>query len=287
MRTHASMLSSQQQRDEVSLMTVTTASLPHAPDHRPTAAGSELTSLLAFAAVAVPSGWLFLSVPLLADLPVAPFVLLTNVLGLLLPALVLTRRTGGSVRALLRDTVRLPRPLGWLLPGALLLPALTWSLAALAGVQERVDGALVASLTVNVVSSVLIINLWEELAWAGFAQRRATALWGYARGALVIAALFAAIHLPLAFYDADTAGAVALNVVALLGSAVGLRLLIGAFDSWTAGSLLTVALLHASFNVSGELLDVDHDWLRYAAVLAVGLAAWVRVSVRRPLVDRS
>jgi hypothetical protein len=31
--------------------------------------------------------------------------------------------------------------------------------------------------------------------------------------------------------------------------------------------------LLASFNVSGELLDVDHDWIRYASVLGLGLAA--------------
>lgn len=240
----------------------------------------DLAPLLTFAAFAVPSGWLFLGVPLVLDLPVEPFVLLTNFFGLLLPALLLTRRAGGSVRALLRDTTRLPRPLAWLLPAVLALPALTWADAAVLGVEEQVDVALVAALAVNVVSSVLIINLWEELAWAGFAQRRATARWGYVRGALVVAVLFAGIHLPLAFHDTDTAGAVAFNVVALLGSAVGLRLLIGALDRWTAGSLLAVALLHASFNVSGELLDTDHDWIRYAAVLALGLAA-AAVAVRR------
>ena len=258
-------------------MTVTAAPLPHAPAPGPApgapSAASGAAPLLAFGAVAVPTGWMLLSVPLLTDLPVEPFVLLTNVFGLLLPALVLTRRAGASTRALLRDTVRLPRPLAWLLPAVLLLSVVTWSVAALAGVEERVDDAVVASLAVNVASSVLIINLWEELAWAGFAQRRATALWGYPRGALAVAALFAGIHLPLAFYDAHTAGTVAFNVAALAGSAVGLRLLIGAFDDWTAGSLLTVALLHASFNVSGELLDVDHDWMRYAAVLVLGLLA--------------
>src|SRR5688572_4371974 len=119
-------------------MTVTTAPSPASGFRRSPAA--DLAPLLAFAAIAVPTGWLFLSVPLLADLPLAPFVLLTNFLGLLLPALVLTRRAGGSARALLRDTARLPRPLAWLVPGALLLPSATWSLAALAGVDVAVDG---------------------------------------------------------------------------------------------------------------------------------------------------
>jgi membrane protease YdiL (CAAX protease family) len=126
-------------------------------------------------------------------------------------------------------------------------------------------------LAVNVVSSVVIINLWEEMAWTGFAQRRAIARWGFARGSVLVAALFAGIHLPLAFYDVDSAGEVGLNVAVLFGSAVGLRLLIAGFDLWTAGSLLSIALLHASFNVSSELLESDHDWVRYAVVLGLGL----------------
>lgn len=259
-------------------MTVTTAPFPQAAPG--SSAGTELAALRTFAAIAVPSGWLFLGGAVLADLPLAPFVLLTNFLGLLLPAVLLTRRTGHSVRALLRDTVRPARPLAWLLPAVLALPAGTWGLAALAGVEQPLNGALVGALALNLASSVLIINLWEELAWAGFAQRRATARWGYVRGALVVAALFAAIHLPLAFADAGSVGEVGFNVAALLASAVGLRLLIGAVDAWTAGSLLTVALVHASFNTSGELLDPSSDWIRYAVVLALGLGAAVLLRTR-------
>ena len=49
-----------------------------------------------------------------------------------------------------------------------------------------------------VVTSVLIVNLWEEMAWAGFFQRRAMYRYGFVTGSLVTAALFVAVHLPLA-----------------------------------------------------------------------------------------
>ena len=127
----------------------------------------------------------------------------------------------------------------------------------------------------NVVASLLIVNLWEEMVWAGFAQRRAMARWGYVRGSLATSVLFAGIHLPLAFYDVDDAADVGENLAGLLVAGVGLRLLIGAFDTWGTRSILTLALLHASFNASGELLDVDYDWIRYLVTLALGLLAVV------------
>lgn len=99
--------------------------------------------------------------------------------------------------------------------------------------SEDLDADLAIGLAVNVVSSVLIVNLWEELARTGFLQRRATSRWGLAGGSLVAEALFAAIHLPLAFDGADGAD----------GSGVGLRLLVAGFDVWSGRSLLTVAVL--------------------------------------------
>ena len=237
-----------------------------------TGTASDVRPLRTFAAIALPTGWVMLTLPLILGLPPEPFVLLTTALGLVLPAVVLTRRDPeASMRGLLRDSVRLPRPRAWLLPAVLLLPGMTWLLARAGGVDQPLDGALLGSLAVNVVSSVVIINLWEEMAWTGFAQRRAIARWGFARGSVLVAALFAGIHLPLVFYDVESVGDVGLNVAVLFGSAVGLRLLIAGFDLWTAGSLLSIALLHASFNVSSELLESDYDWVRYAVVLGLGL----------------
>jgi membrane protease YdiL (CAAX protease family) len=260
---------------------MTTAPPPRAtarsiPSRTPAATGNDAPRrLLAFGAVALPTGWALLSVPLVVDLPVEPFVLGTLLLGLVLPAVLLTRRDPrASARALLHDTVRLPRPAWLLVPAALLVPAGTAAVGALLGVGTALSGSFVVGLALaNVLSSVIVVNLWEEMAWAGFVQRRAADRWGYVGGSVVTALLFTGIHLPLAFYGTHGLGDIAYNVAVMIVSAIGLRLLIGAFDVWGRGSILTLALIHATFNATGDLLDPGHAWVRYAVTLGLGLAA--------------
>ena len=235
-----------------------------------------LRPLLQFTAAALPVGWVLLSVPLFVDLPIAPFVLGTLYFGLVLPTVLLTRRDpNASMRQLLRDTLRLPRPLWLLLPAALVIPVATYAVGALWGRDVDVTGGFVLSLAVaNVLSSVLIVNLWEEMAWAGFVQRRLVARWGFAGGAVATALLFTGIHLPLSLYGADGIGDVAYNVMVMVASGIGMRLLIGAFDTWGHRSILVLGILHATFNASSELIDPDSDWIRYSVTLTLGLLAW-------------
>ena len=116
------------------------------PDVRP---------LAVFAAGAVPIGWVFLSGYQLLDLPPEPFVLLTLLIGLVLPAAVLVRRDpGASGRDLLRDCRRPSRPALLLVPALVAIPGTTAAVAALAGVSEDLDADLAVGLAVNVVSSV-------------------------------------------------------------------------------------------------------------------------------------
>lgn len=226
--------------------------------------------LVVFTAVALPVGWVLLTVPLLTGLPVEPFILGTLFLGLVLPAVLLTRRDA-SVRRLLADTVRPPRPIWLLLPAAALIPVVA---GALTGASLWDFGFT------NVLTSLLIINLWEEMAWAGFVQRRATARLGYVGGSVLTALLFTAIHLPLAFYDTPGAAGVARNVAVMIVSGVGLRLLIGAFDRWGQGSILAAALLHATFNATGDLVGPANDRVRWAVTLGLGVVAAVLVTRR-------
>ncbi len=248
----------------------------------------DLRPLLQFAGIAVPVGWVLLTVPLLIDSAVEPFVLGTLLFGLVIPALLLTARgPSSSVRALLRDTVRVTRPLWLLVPAAVLIPVATSGLAAALGVNAQVSTGFLVNLAVaNVLSSLLIVNLWEEMAWAGFFQRRATARWGYLGGATVTALMFTAVHLPLAFYGIHDAGDVAYNVSVMVIAGIGMRLLIGAFDEWGHRSILALALVHATFNASSELLDPGADWVRYVATFILGAGAFaVRAASRRR--DRS
>ena len=231
--------------------------------------------LVTFMLVALPVGWVLLSIPLVTGLPLSPFILGTLYLGLLLPAVVLTRRDPHtSVRAFFRDAVRLPRPVWLLVPATLVIPVGTASVGQLLGVGTDLSVPFLGNLALaNVLSSLVIVNLWEELAWAGFVQRRAMARWGFVGGSVVAALLFSGVHLPLAFYGADSAGAVANNIAAMVVAGIGMRLLIGAFDRWGRRSIITLGLLHATFNASSELIDADAGWVRYGVTLALGLAA--------------
>jgi membrane protease YdiL (CAAX protease family) len=239
-------------------------------------------SLLRFAGVALPAGWAFLSVPLFTRWPVEPFVLATLFLGMVPVALLLTRNgQHTTVRSLLRDCVRLPRPLAWLVPAALLIPVATRLGASAAGGGEQVTTDLLVDLTVNVVSSILIVNLWEEMVWAGFVQRTASHAYGFVRGALLTAGLFVAIHLPLAFYGVEDVADVGRNLAIMVASGVGVRFLVGALDRWGRGSILAIALLHATFNASSDLVDASHDWIRYAVTLGFGLLVLFAPGLRR------
>ena len=107
-----------------------------------------------------------------------------------------------------------------------------------------------------------------------FVQRRLVARWGFAVGAVSTALLFTGIHLPLSLYGADGIGDVGYNITVMVASGIGMRLLIGAFDSWGHRSILALGLIHATFNASSELVDPDSDWVRYVITLTLGLLAW-------------
>ena len=258
---------------------MTTPTAPHRqpPANQPgphtvAAETPSLRPLLQFAAIAVPVGWVMLSIPVLTGIEDAPFILATLLFGLVIPSLVITAREHGGVgvRALLRDAIRLPRPIWWLAVAAVALPITVWSAATVAGGAPPVTGAFLTGWVMTLLSSFLIVNLAEETAWTGFAQRRAMARWGTIRGSLVTALLFAGVHLPLAFDRAHNGWDVAEGVTILLLTGVSLRLIIGYLDTWTGRSLLTIGLLHASYNSTADLADT---WTRLAITVAFGLMA--------------
>ena len=270
-------------------------SLPgHTRDRQPTSwtDQSARRALVTFAAIALPIGWVLLGIPVALDLPLEPFVLGVLLLGLVIPALVLMARRSGraGVQALLRDAVRLPRPLVWWPASVVVLPFAVWATAATMGGARSVTAELLVEFAVLVVSGALVINIVEETVWTGFAQRRAIAVWGALGGSLVTALLFAGIHLPLAFAGAQSVGDVGLGVVALVATAVGLRLLIARVDTWCGRSLLTVGFLHAAFNASAILVDPSYDWIRLAVTVVLGIAVFAvpsRVTGRPgPRIDR-
>ena len=246
---------------------------------------SSMRALLPFTVAALCIGGSLLALST-AFRPDEAFVLAAVLFGLALPAVVLTHREGGgpAVRALLRDCVRLPSAWWWLPLAAFVLPVATWTTGAAIGGAQPLDGELVRFYVLDLIVGAVVINIWEEMAWTGFFQRRAAGRWGVVGGALTTSLFFSGIHLPLAFEGVHDSGDLAVNLVALVGVAVGVRLLVARVDVWSGRSLLTVGVLHSSFNASESMLDGDHFWVRIVVTIALGIGVIALASTNdRPL----
>jgi membrane protease YdiL (CAAX protease family) len=235
--------------------------------------------LVLFAVISVASGCVLLTVPVVLDLPQEPFVLAVTFLAMLLVALLLTAREGGrpAVGRLLRDAIRLPVHWWWIPVAMLGIPVTVWGVGAAVGVAQPLTTTVLLGFAIQLLSSAVIVNIWEELAMTGYFQRRAIARWGVLGGSAITALVFAGIHLPLAF----AGGSPGVGIAVLVIAAISLRLLIAGVDRWSGRSILTVGLLHGSFNAAAGLLEPGADWIRLGVTLLLGIAVAVALQTRR------
>ncbi|BCY09653.1 type II CAAX prenyl endopeptidase Rce1 family protein [Actinoplanes sp. L3-i22] len=159
------------------------------------------------------------------------------------------------------------------------MPALTLLVAALTGTLRQPDGGWLKLVTtylfMTLIFGVLLGNLWEETAWSGFVQSRLMARHGLLAGSLRTAVPFLLIHLPLIFaadgWAHTTWRAAGLDLALLTLAAPFLRYLIGTLLVDTGGSILAVALLHASFNAAGSMAAVSGGWQYIPAMIILTL----------------
>lgn len=247
--------------------------------------------MTAFLLLAFGTGWPALMAALLADLPAEPFLLFLSYVSLLGSAVLVTRAVGGpgAVRALLS------RLLIWRFgPGrwtviVLGVPVLTVAVAAVSGTLESPGdgwGGALASYLVAVVSLGALVNLWEETGWGGFAQSHLMARHGLLVGSLLTAPLFAAIHLPLQLMGDPSRSQVVTGIAVLFAAAPFYRYLLGMHLLDTGGSILAIAVQHASWNASGSLGGVDGWWQSIVAVVLLTLLVAVHRGMRGADVDR-
>ena len=240
--------------------------------------------ILAFRGV-IPGG------DVLGTLPIAPDevagILLT--LGALLPAtLVVTWSADGGdgVRRLFRRLARWRIGVGWWLAVLTALPAVTTALAVLAGNSlEPVDVVpfFLTQLGLLLVNLVLV-NLWEELAWSGFLQTRLERRHNVFVAALITIVPFALVHEPLRLFVGDvTAASVAIGVGLYLVLGVFFRPMLAVVLRGTRDSVLAVAVLHSVFNrtnndngIAAGLVDGE---ARAITMLVATVAMTVVVSV--------
>jgi membrane protease YdiL (CAAX protease family) len=246
-----------------------------------------------FLLLAYPIGWSVLIGLTVAGVPVDLSLPATTLVGLAGPAVLVTYWNSGAagVRRLLSGVLRWRIGFGRLALVAGAVPAMTLATAAATGTLGDPKGGwgqLVLMYLVGLVVGAVGTNVWEELAWSGFVQTRLTARRGLFLGAALTAPLFAAVHLPE--YVATGAGPTQLLVMVatLLAMSVIFRYLIGMVLVDTAGSILAVGLLHASFNASGSLSAVHGAWQPLVALvpLVLGMFAYraIRDRRRRPAV---
>lgn len=203
-----------------------------------------------------PVGQAFAFVPVLAGDSLGPpelFIWASTLLGLLLPALVITRIVDGpgAVRDLLRRALHWRVGVGWYLLALVVVPLAAAAIVLLLAGPPRafgpgvLAGLLLPHLLLPLALSLLPNNLWEELAWTGFVQARLQRRTGPVRAAVLTAGLFALQHVSLAVPNGLLDGALLLILLAVLS--VPFRMLAGWIYQRT-GSLLLVGIAHAAGN---------------------------------------
>jgi uncharacterized protein len=222
--------------------------------------------LMAFA-IAYP----VMSLPILADhgvipdgwLPRMPGVdteriasVLMVFLALVPAALAVTWAADGSagVRHMVSRMLRWRIGPGWWLLVLVAVPTLTLALAVVFGdTVEPVDIVpFVAAQLLGLGVNLVLVNVWEETAWAGLVQTRLERSHGLVVAALLTAVPFALIHMPLHFIGDFSVGSLTTALVTLLIVCALVRLMLGVTLRGTRDSILAVALLHTVFNRSNN-----------------------------------
>jgi membrane protease YdiL (CAAX protease family) len=190
------------------------------------------------------------------DVDVHPqlFIIASTVIGLLLPAVVITRIIDGpaGVRALWRRSIAVWVSLRWYALALAGLPVLATALAiAVYGMPtadlttSSVLSALAFGLVVHTVVSLVPNNWAEEVAWMGFFQSRLQSRGSSAvRAALITGPLFAVQHVALVYGGGMTA---VILMAVLIVFTVPFRMVM-AWAYNRTGSLFLVGVLHAVGN---------------------------------------
>lgn len=195
-------------------------------------------------------------------------VVLSTLVGLLVPALVITRIVDGpdGLRALWRRVVQVRVGAVWYAVAFLLVPAVTLGVGVLIGGAPRdrsagfLLGALGPHLLLPLLVAFVLVNWWEEVAWMGFVQARLQHRRGPLLAAVIVAPLFALQHSALVAGQGVLAGAVLL--IALTVLAVPFRIAVGWAYNRT-GSLFLIGLIHAVGNATTGGDGINAGYLRH------------------------
>jgi membrane protease YdiL (CAAX protease family) len=193
-------------------------------------------------------------IPILVhDLPVPRqvFIVGSTLIGLLLPAVVITRIVDGpaGLRAFWRRAVKVRVSLGWYAFALLVVPATATAITFVMLGPPADLSVLGPALAVNLLLPLLLTfapnNWWEEVAWMGFVQARLQSRRGPVLAAVLTAPLFALQHISLTVGNPVPVAVLIMVLLAVL--AVPFRFVTGWAYNRT-GSLFLVGLVHGAGN---------------------------------------
>jgi membrane protease YdiL (CAAX protease family) len=216
---------------------------------------------------------------------------LASILGVALPAFIVTAATGGKagMRELLRRCLRWRVGIVWYLAalfGLLAVMVLVGSVlsdpAPLEVFTER--WSLIFTLFLpEVLFPFLFIQIFEEAGWTGFMQHTLQERRGPLVASILVAPAFVLQHLPILLMDASVGLTSLIIVGALVIVAVFFRVVVMWLYNGSGRSVLVVALFHSAYNsawgtgdqkFTGELIPG-----LAATLIPIGVVAMVAVVV--------
>jgi uncharacterized protein len=235
--------------------------------------------------------------PLLDRLPFPPDEiagLMLTMFALLPSALFVTWAANGrqGIISLFKRVARWRFGVGWWLAVLAGLPVLTVVFTLiLGGSLKSIDpvGLFWDQLRLLLINLILV-NLWEETAWAGVMQTRLERRHNIFVAAALTAVPFGFIHLPLAFLSQISLASVLISLAAYILLGLFLRPLIGIVLRGSRDSLLAAGLMHSVFNrtnndngIAAALLNGQLYRLGILIAVVVLIAALALVAGRRRL----
>ena len=206
-------------------------------------------------------GLLALPVDLSEGLAFDAVVSVATILGVALPAFLVTAATGGEagVHDLLRRCLRWRVGVGWYLVALLGFPAATVLVGSAflgsAPLQAlaREWPLLLTVFLPEVLLPFVFIQIFEEAGWTGFMQDTLQERRGPLLAAVLVAPAFALMHLPVLIIGSG----VGLDLLVVLGALVVLMAFFRVVVAWlyngSGRSVLVAALFHSAFNSATSL----------------------------------
>lgn len=214
------------------------------------------------------------------------------ILGLALPALLVTAAEGGWAGAWALVRGSLLRPVSW----KLLLVATFGLLAAMIVAASPLQGGaplarfaegwseIFTVFLPELLLMLLAVQLFEEFAWTGFLQHRLQGRHGALRASLLVAPVFGLSHLTLNYLESGDVMSALLMVGVQIIFALFFRVTITTLANLAGGSALLAAIFHAAFNTANDGFTsalIGSSEAMYLPLVLVGLSAIVAVVVTR------